>query len=85
MPNDEVLSSALAADPELLNPLATRDVAVPSPLTLIVLLRVVAFGWRQERLAASTAEIWRLGRDVHARLQKLTEHLYTVGAVSEAP
>ena len=50
-----------------------------TPGTLIALLRAVAFGWRQERLAESSAEIAQLGRELHQRVGTFAEHLAKVG------
>jgi DNA recombination protein RmuC len=79
VPNDAVLDAALRADKRLLGELAGRRVVVAGPISLIVLMRVVAFGWRQERIADGAEEIWRTGRDLHARLGTFAEHLNMLG------
>ena len=50
-----------------------------TPTTLIVLLRAIAFGWRQEQLAASALEIRDLGRELYERLRTLTGHVAEIG------
>ena len=49
-----------------------------SPLTLIALLQVVAQGWRQERLARNAEEIQALGKELYARVAKMTDYLDTL-------
>jgi DNA recombination protein RmuC len=43
------------------------------------MLRAVAYGWQQERVAESAQAISELGRELHGRLAKLTSLLATVG------
>jgi DNA recombination protein RmuC len=49
-----------------------------SPITLIALLQVVAQGWRHERLAKNAEEIQALGKDLYARVTRMTDYLETL-------
>ena len=44
----------------------------------MALLRAVAYGWRQERLAQNAEEIQALGKELYARVSKMTEYLDTL-------
>jgi len=79
VPAESFLSAALTADRDLLDDAAARQVVVATPTTLIALLRTVAHGWRQERLADQAQEIHRLGRELHERLATLGIHVDNVG------
>jgi DNA recombination protein RmuC len=79
VPGDAFLSAAFEARPTLFDDAIGRGVFLATPGTLIALLRAVAFGWRQERLAESSAEVARLGRELHQRVGLFAEHLAKVG------
>jgi DNA recombination protein RmuC len=79
VPGDAFLSAAFEARPTLFDDAIGRGVFLATPGTLIALLRAVAFGWRQERVAESSAEVARLGRELHQRVGIFAEHLARVG------
>jgi DNA recombination protein RmuC len=79
VPNEAVFSAAMEQAPGLMEGAFSERVLLASPTTLIALLRAVAFGWRQERLADDAQEIAALGRELHKRLGRLGEHFAKLG------
>jgi DNA recombination protein RmuC len=79
VPAESFLSAALAADRDLLEDAAAKQVVVATPTTLIALLRTVAHGWRHEALAGRAQEIHQLGRELHERLVTMSTHVDNVG------
>jgi DNA recombination protein RmuC len=79
LPGESLLGPALDADPDLLRDAMAQRVLIATPTTLLALLHSVAYGWQQERVAESAQAISELGRELHARLAKLSTHLSAVG------
>jgi DNA recombination protein RmuC len=79
LPGDQFLSAALAESPDLIDVALKQRIIVTTPSTLMALLKVIAYGWRQSRVTENAREIRELGQDLHKRLGVFVGHLHKVG------
>ncbi|HED53900.1 MAG TPA: DNA recombination protein RmuC [Phycisphaerales bacterium] len=79
VPGDNFIDAALARKPELLEFAAEKNIILASPSTLIGLLRAVAVGWREERLAEEARGLLELGRELHERAVVAFTHAGDLG------
>jgi DNA recombination protein RmuC len=79
VPGEAFVAAAAEQDHGLLEDGMSQRVVVATPTTLVVLLRAIAYGWKQERLASSALEIRDLGRELYERLRTLAGHVERIG------
>jgi len=79
LPGEHLYGAALEADPSLIEDAMARRVLIATPTTLLAMLRAVAYGWQQERVAESAQAVSELGRDLYGRLVKMSGLLATLG------
>ncbi|MBI6628260.1 DNA recombination protein RmuC [Pontibaca sp. S1109L] len=79
IPGETFVSAAVEADPSLLEFAFENKVLISTPTTLMALIKAIAYGWQQEKMAENAAEVQRVARELYDRLGRFGEHLGRVG------
>ena len=79
IPSESLVSSALEADPSIMDYAFGKRVALASPVTLWSVLKTVAFSWQQNVLTEDAKMLFDLSRELYGRLSKLSEHVEKLG------
>jgi DNA recombination protein RmuC len=75
MPSEACLSAAFDADPRLMEDALNLKVMVVTPITLLALLKAVAYGWQQHRINDEARQIAEEGREFYRRLKIFVDYL----------
>jgi DNA recombination protein RmuC len=79
LPGDQFLSAALQENPGLVDEAMRQNIMMATPTSLIALLKVVSYGWKQTALAENAKEVRQLGEEMYKRLAVFGEHLARLG------
>ncbi|CAN5320353.1 DNA recombination protein RmuC [soil metagenome] len=74
IPSESLVSSAMEADPAIMDYAFNKRVALASPVTLWSVLKTVAFSWQQDVLTDQAKTLFDLSKELYARLATLSEH-----------
>lgn len=79
VPSEACLSTVFQLDPQLFENAARQHVLITSPVTLLAVLRAVAYGWQQHEIAESAREITEAALELYRRFNKFLEHFQKTG------
>ena len=79
IPGENFFSAALSHNPQLIERGVQDGVVLATPTTLISLLKTVAFGWQQEKMAENARHISQLGSELFERLATMSRHVNDLG------
>src|SRR5580692_6111112 len=83
LPGDHFFSAALEANPDLIEEALARNVVIATPVTLISILRGIAYGWGQEQLAENAEAIRAVASELYDRVQLVHDHYADTGRMLE--
>ena len=78
IPGEVFFRAAFMAEPELLEAGGSK-VMLASPITLVAMLRTIAYAWNQENIAESARKISDAGKQLYDRLCVMTAHVDSLG------
>jgi DNA recombination protein RmuC len=84
IPSESLVSSAMEADPAIMDYAFSKRVALASPVTLWSVLKTVAFSWQQDVLTEDAKELFDLSRELYARLGTMAGHVEKLGRSLES-
>ena len=79
IPGEVFYSAALQHDRELLDYAFSKNVILATPSTLIALLKAVAQGWNEVRLAEDARKVKEVGEQLYKNLSTLADHISKIG------
>lgn len=79
IPGEAFVAAAAEADPGLIEYAFENKVLIASPTTLMALVKAIAYGWQQEKMAQNVVEVQKLAKDIYDRLATFGGHLDKLG------
>ena len=79
VPGEAFYDAAARVDLDLVDYAITRRVLIATPTTLIALLKAIAFGWQQERLAENAQAVKEHAHEFYKRIRVFGEHMDNLG------
>ncbi len=79
LPNESFLYGALEAEPDLIEFALQKKILISTPPTLIGFLKVILYGWNEQRLAENAQKISDAGVEMHKRVVEFIETYMAVG------
>jgi DNA recombination protein RmuC len=79
VPGENFYAAAVERDPELFEFAFRQRVLIVTPATLIGLVKTVAYGWRQEKVAENAKRVHDLGCELYKRLATMGGYVVALG------
>lgn len=79
LPNESFLYAALETEVDLVEYGIQKNILLATPPTFIGLLKVILYGWNEQKLAQNAIEISTAGKELHKRLVDFVEAFVNIG------
>lgn len=79
IPGEAIYSAAMQTDPGLFEDAFQKRVLIATPTTTIALVKAIAYGWQQEKLAANAKEVRDNAVQLYERLKVVGDNMGRLG------
>lgn len=79
LPSESLYSLAVSQDQALLEEASRANIILASPTTIMGLLRVVMYGWQQQKIAEEASTVATLASDLYRRISIFGDHMGKLG------
>jgi DNA recombination protein RmuC len=79
VPGEAFFAAAIESDPNLFEQAVRQRVLISTPTTFIALIKAIAYGWQQEKLAENAQIVACLARDLFERIKLFGGHMRGLG------
>jgi len=79
VPGEAFFAAAIESDPSLFEQAVRQHVLISTPTTLIALLKAIAYGWQQEKLAENAQTVASLARELFDRIKVFSGYIRDLG------
>ena len=79
VPGEAFFAAAIESDPALFERAVKGQVLISTPTTFIALVKAIAYGWQQQKLAENMQEVADNARELYDRIKKFGEHMGDLG------
>jgi DNA recombination protein RmuC len=79
VPGEAFFAAAIESDPNLFEQAVRQHVLISTPTTLIALVKAIAYGWQQEKLAKNAQAVASLARDLFDRIKVFGGYMRDLG------
>jgi DNA recombination protein RmuC len=79
VPAEPILSAAVERRPDLLEYAIRKRVVVATPMTLVAMLKTVAYAWQQDAVAEDAQKVLQTGKELYGRLVTMTAKITKLG------
>lgn len=84
LPNESFLYAALETQQDLIEFALEKKILIATPPTFVGLLKVIRYGWNEERLARTAEQIRDVGSELHKRVVDFVESFLSIGKSLDA-
>ena len=79
IPGEAFFAAAIESDPALFERAVKGQVLISTPTTFIALVKAIAYGWQQQKLAENTQKVEHLARELYDRIKVFGKRMGGLG------